>query len=92
MGLKMPMVQVLAALEHHGVAFSSLALSEQLPLMEQRLQQLREQAKQHIKHGDLEKVLWNNEHGADALNNLLYRPTEQGGLGLVPPVGTAKGK
>jgi hypothetical protein len=56
MGLEMPMVYVLAAMEHHGIAFSSKALSDQLPAMDERLQQLMQQAAKHIKRGDLEKV------------------------------------
>lgn len=56
MGMEMPMVHALAAMEHHGIAFSSKALKDQLPAMDERLQQLMQQAAKHIKRGDLEKV------------------------------------
>lgn len=56
MGLEMPMVYVLAAMEHHGIAFSSRALTDQMPRMQLRLEQLRVQAAQHIKRGSVDKV------------------------------------
>lgn len=56
MGLEMPMVHVLAAMEHHGITFSSKALAQQLPMMCQRLGQLKTQAGQYIKSGDIAKV------------------------------------
>lgn len=89
-GLEMPMVHVLAGMEHHGIAFSSAALTAQLPPMEQRLQQLQAQAARYIQAGNVDKVLWNKERGSDALSALLYGPAEAGGLGLVPPVETAR--
>jgi hypothetical protein len=91
MGLEMPMVHVLAGMEHHGVAFSSAVLTSQLPQMEARLQQLRVQAAKYIKHDNPDRVMWNKERGEDALGNLLYGQPEAGGLGLVPHVDTAKG-
>lgn len=92
MGLEMPLLHVLAAMEHHGIAFSSKVLLEQLPDMEQRLQQLLDQASGYIKRGNVEKVVWAKQRGADALSRQLYEPVEAGGLGLIPPVDTAKGK
>jgi len=92
MGLEMPMVHVLAAMQHHGIAFSSKVLLDQLPDMELRLQQLLDQASEYIQRGNVEKVIWAKQRGRDALSRQLYEPVEAGGLGFIPPVDTAKGK
>lgn len=39
----------------------------------------------------LVQVLWNKQRGPEALSRLLYGTVESGGLGLIPPVDTAKG-
>lgn len=56
MGLEMPMVHVLASMEHRGFAFSSAALRSQMAPMEQRLGQLLDQAAEFIKSGNIEQV------------------------------------
>jgi hypothetical protein len=92
MGLEMPLVHTLAAMEHSGIAFSSSALTQQMPRMCLRLEQLKAQAAHYIRVGDVCKVLWNKQRGPGALSLLLYGTVESGGLGLIPPVDTAKGR
>lgn len=86
------MVHVLASMEHEGIAFRSSALTQQQAPMHQRLQQLRATAATYVgPRGDLDKVLNNKQAREGCLSDLLYRRGEDGGLGLIPPVGTAKG-
>lgn len=47
MGMEMPLVRILAAMEVEGIAISAQALLEQKPAMEKRLRQLEAEAQQH---------------------------------------------
>lgn len=86
MGIEMPLVKVLAAMESTGIAINRQVLADQVPAMLKRMEQLAQQAAVYNRGVRFDLV----RNGQGTLSRLLFGTKEAGGLQLQPPVGTKR--
>eukprot|EP00878_Enallax_costatus_P039663 GHUV01045536.1.p1 GENE.GHUV01045536.1~~GHUV01045536.1.p1 ORF type:complete len:116 (+),score=44.11 GHUV01045536.1:153-500(+) len=84
----MPLVSILAGMESAGIAINKQVLSDQVPAMTKRMEQLAQQAA--VYNRGVRFDLARNAKGV--LSRLLFGTQEAGGLGLQPPVGIKRSR